>query len=39
VIRDYQDFLEKSLMEKLLAKYPIVINEAVKEKAFEDLNQ
>lgn len=39
VIRDYQDFLEKSLIERLLAKYPVVINSVVKEKAFEDLNQ
>ncbi|MCE2707233.1 MAG: peptidylprolyl isomerase [Bacteroidota bacterium] len=39
VIRDYQDFLEKSLVDRLLAKYPVVINSVVKEKAFQDLNQ
>ncbi len=39
VIRDYQDYLEKSLNEKLKVKYPVEIYQSVKEKAFVILNE
>lgn len=39
VIRDYQEFLEKSLNEKLKIKYPIQINTTIKEEIFKSLNK
>ena len=39
VIRDYQDFLDSSLLEKVKRKYPVVINLEAKEEAFIALNQ
>lgn len=39
VIRDYQDFLDNSLLSKLKSKYPVKINSQVKEEAFIALNQ
>jgi peptidyl-prolyl cis-trans isomerase SurA len=39
VIRDYQDFLDNSLLEKVKRKYPVVINSQAKEEAFIALNQ
>ena len=39
VIRDYQDYLEKSLLQNLTKKYPITINPLVKEETFISLNQ
>ncbi len=39
VIRDYQDFLDKTLLDKVKSKYPVVINSQVKEEAFIALNQ
>ncbi|MEB2784583.1 peptidylprolyl isomerase [Algoriphagus sp. E1-3-M2] len=39
VIRDYQEFLDKSLLETLRKKYPIKINPKVKEETFIALNQ
>lgn len=39
VIRDYQDFLDSSLLAKLKSKYPVKINSQVKEEAFIALNQ
>lgn len=39
VIRDYQDFLDNSLLEKVKSKYPVEINSQVKEEAFIALNQ
>lgn len=38
VIRDYQAALEKDLIKKLKNKYPVQINNGVKEKAFAALN-
>lgn len=39
VIRDYQEFLDKSLTDKLKEKYPVKVNQNVKEEAFIALNQ
>lgn len=39
VIRDYQEFLDNALIQSLKRKYPIRINEQVKEEAFLALNQ
>jgi peptidyl-prolyl cis-trans isomerase SurA len=39
VIRDYQEFLEKRLNEKLKEKYPVEINESLKEQTFAMLNK
>lgn len=39
VIRDYQEYLDMSLIESLKRKYPIQINPQVKEEAFLALNQ
>jgi peptidyl-prolyl cis-trans isomerase SurA len=39
VIRDYQDYLDKTLMDSLKSKYPIQINAQVKENTFLTLNQ
>ncbi|MDN3204889.1 peptidylprolyl isomerase [Algoriphagus sediminis] len=39
VIKDYQEYLDDSLIEKLREKYPIVIDEEAKEEAFIALNQ
>jgi peptidyl-prolyl cis-trans isomerase SurA len=39
VIRDYQDYLEKTLLQNLTKKYPISINPLVKGEAFIILNQ
>lgn len=39
VIRDYQEYLDKTLIESLKSKYPIQINSQVKEEAFLALNQ
>lgn len=39
VIRDYQDFLDKSLLAKLKNKYPVKVNPQIKEEAFITLNQ
>lgn len=39
VIRDYQEFLEKSLTDRLKEKYPVQINNKSKEEAFVSLNQ
>jgi peptidyl-prolyl cis-trans isomerase SurA len=38
VIRDYQAFLDQTLLKRLKEKYPIQINSGVKEKAFAALN-
>ncbi len=38
VIRDYQAFLDQTLLKRLKEKYPIQINPEVKEKAFAALN-
>ena len=38
VIRDYQAFLDQTLLKRLKEKYPIQINFGVKEKAFAALN-
>jgi peptidyl-prolyl cis-trans isomerase SurA len=39
VIRDYQEHLDKTLIQALKSKYPIQINPRVKEEAFLALNQ
>ncbi|SFU03108.1 peptidyl-prolyl cis-trans isomerase SurA [Algoriphagus locisalis] len=39
VIRDYQEYLDKSLVESLRKKYPIKINPKAKEETFVALNQ
>lgn len=39
VIRDYQEFLDKTLIQSLKSKYKIQINTQVKEEAFIALNQ
>ncbi|MFN3999721.1 peptidylprolyl isomerase [Algoriphagus sp.] len=39
VIRDYQEHLDKTLIQALKSKYPIKINPRVKEEAFLALNQ
>lgn len=39
VIRDYQEYLDQTLIESLKSKYPIQINPQVKEEAFLALNQ
>lgn len=39
VIRDYQEYLENTLTQKLKGKYPVQINNSVKEEAFVALNQ
>lgn len=39
VIRDYQEYLDKTLIQALKSKYPIQINPRVKEEAFLALNQ
>lgn len=39
VIRDYQDYLDKTLMDMLKSKYPVQINTQVKEETFLALNQ
>jgi len=39
VIRDYQEYLDEQLIKKLRAKYPVEINETIKEEAFVALNQ
>jgi peptidyl-prolyl cis-trans isomerase SurA len=39
VIRDYQEHLDKSLIQTLKSKYPIQINPRVKEEAYLALNQ
>lgn len=39
VIRDYQEYLENTLTQKLKGKYPIQVNNTVKEEAFVALNQ
>ncbi len=39
VIRDYQEFLDNSLLSKLKSKYPVEINAKIKEEAFIALNQ
>ncbi|SFA91996.1 peptidylprolyl isomerase [Algoriphagus aquimarinus] len=39
VIRDYQEFLDESLVESLRKKYPIKINPKAKEETFIALNQ
>lgn len=39
VIRDYQEFLDQTLIQSLKSKYPIQINPQVKEEAFLALNQ
>lgn len=39
VIRDYQEYLENTLTQKLKGKYPVQINNTVKEEAFVALNQ
>lgn len=39
VIRDYQEFLDQSLIQSLKSKYPIQINSQVKEETFLALNQ
>lgn len=39
VIRDYQEYLDKTLIQSLKSKYPIQINPQVKEEAFLALNQ
>ncbi len=39
VIRDYQEYLDKNLLDSLKSKYAIQINPQVKEEAFLALNQ
>lgn len=39
VIRDYQEYLDKSLVESLRKKYPITVNSETKEETFVALNQ
>ncbi|MFC5627088.1 peptidylprolyl isomerase [Algoriphagus winogradskyi] len=39
VIRDYQEYLDRSLVESLRKKYPIKINPKAKEETFIALNQ
>lgn len=39
VIRDYQEYLDEQLIKKLRSKYPVEINETIKEEAFVALNQ
>lgn len=39
VIRDYQEFLDKTLVESLRKKYPIKVNPKAKEETFIALNQ
>ena len=39
VIRDYQEYLDKSLIESLRKKYPIKVNPKAKEETFIALNQ
>ncbi|NVK49232.1 MAG: peptidylprolyl isomerase [Cyclobacteriaceae bacterium] len=39
VIRDYQEYLDEKLIQSLREKYPVEINEEVKEEAFIALNQ
>ena len=39
VIRDYQEYLEETLVSKLKSKYPVVINPSIKEEAYLALNQ
>lgn len=39
VIRDYQDYLDQALTKRLKEKYPIQINNGVKERTFAALNQ
>lgn len=39
VIRDYQEYLDKSLVESLRKKYPVKINLKAKEETFIALNQ
>lgn len=39
VIRDYQEYLDKTLVESLRKKYPIKINPKAKEETFIALNQ
>jgi peptidyl-prolyl cis-trans isomerase SurA len=39
VIRDYQEYLDEQLIKKLRLKYPVEINETIKEEAFVALNQ
>lgn len=39
VIRDYQDFLDQSLLQNLIKKYPITIDAIIKEEAYILLNQ
>jgi len=39
VIRDYQAYLDQTLIQSLKSKYPIQINPQVKEEAFLALNQ
>lgn len=39
VIRDFQESLEKELISQLRKKYPVQINNKVKEEAFISLNQ
>ena len=39
VIRDYQEYLDKNLIETLRKKYPVEINLKAKEETFIALNQ
>ena len=39
VIRDYQEYLEETLVAKLKSKYPVVINPSIKEETYLALNQ
>lgn len=39
VVRDYQEYLDKNLIESLKTKYPVQINPQIKEEAFLALNQ
>lgn len=39
VIRDYQEYLDRQLIEELKRKYPVKVNNQVKEEAFISLNQ
>ncbi|GMQ27916.1 peptidylprolyl isomerase [Algoriphagus confluentis] len=39
VIRDYQDYLENTLTQSLKTKYPVSVNNAVKEEAYLALNR
>ncbi|WP_192348025.1 peptidylprolyl isomerase [Algoriphagus sp. Y33] len=39
IIRDYQEYLDKNLVESLRKKYPIKINPKAKEETFIALNQ